>query len=347
MVTAYKNRSNQIDINTVLNSGSDGNWIINVDNSIIHNNNLGSYIDFPEPLIVGDTYRLTYTVSSYTSCNVRGYIGDTAGTIQTSIGTFQQVLVHTGPLKVRFYATGTATIDYYKLEHLATTIVQTPIDPNNSTQFENKSWTLSYNPILQQWISYHSYLPNNYVIHPTGLLAKRNDTQVQLLNSGDYGKFFDSDIKPWIIESVFNDNKLSTKVFDNITVNLESNNSTKVSTNKFFDKLNLYNEFQSTGDIALDTTNITKKEKNWMVNKFTDLTNNTSNPLFSEDWDSIKTLFPIDKVINTSKIDNSKAWYLRARLRDKYLIVRFTENNIDNNKMTIKFILSIYRQSER
>lgn len=344
-VIVNKNISTLIDANTVGNLGSDGNWKI-ISNQLVHDNNLESYIDRPVPeLIVGDTYRVTYTIASYSNCYFKVYLGDTAGTQRYGNGEYIEVLVYTGLPKIRFWSDGFGTITYYKIEHLATTVTQTPVVLDE--RFENKSWTLSYNPILQQWISFHSYLPNNYIIHPNGLTTKRNDTQVQLMSSGDYGVFFDEDIKPWIIETVFNDNKLYTKVFDNITVNLESNTSTEVATNKFFDNIVLYNEFQSTGLITLDSTNLTKKEKNWMINKFTDLTNNTSNPLFVNDWEDISTQFPIDKVVNSAKIDTTKAWYLRARMRDKYIIVRFIENNEDNNEMTLKFILSIYRESTR
>lgn len=340
-----KNIPTLIDANTVGNSGSNGNWKI-VSNQLVHDNNLESYIDRLVPeLITGDTYRVTYTVINYSSCQFRVALGSNEGTNHSSNGSYTQVFTHVGPNKIRFWSNGYLTVSHYKIEHLLTTINQTPVIPDE--RFENKSWTLSYNPILQQWVSFHSYLPNNYIIHPTGLLTKRNDTQVQLVNSGDYGRFFDEDIKPWIVETIFNDNKLYTKVFDNITINLESNTSNDSPTNKFFDNIVLYNEFQSTGNITLNTTNLTKKEKNWMINKFTDLTNSSTNPLFVEDWTNISSSFPIDKIVNSSKIDNSKAWYLRARMRDKYLIVRFTENNNDNNQMTLKFVLSIYRESVR
>lgn len=345
--TGYKNQPLVIDLATNINSGSDGNWSIS-SGIATHNNNLGSYIDLVVPITIGESYRLTYVVSSYGLCNFNSVLGDSNGAIHFATGTFIDTFTYTSGLpKLRFYSTGTVSINHYKLEHLATTIVDSPIDITNTTKVQNKSWTLSYDPILQQWVSFHSYLPNNYLLHPTDLLAKRNDSQIKLLNSGDYGKFFDNDIKPWIVETVFNDNKLNTKVFDNITVNLESHTLAKVPTNKFFDSLVLYNEFQSTGNITLDTTNLTKKEKNWMINKFTDLTNNSSNSLFTEDWSSIGQYYPIDKVVNNAKIDNTKPWYLRARLRDKYLIVRFTENNLDNNRLNLKFILTIFRHSER
>lgn len=210
----------------------------------------------------------------------------------------------------------------------------------------NKSFTLSYYPQREQWVSFHSYLPNNYLIHPNSLLVKSNDSQLMKVNTGNYGKYFDTTIKPFIIESVFNEYPTQTKTFDNITVNLKSQLLNK-DTNKFFDKALLYTEYQCSGEIVLDTTNLTKKERDWMFNKFNDLCNNSSESIFSTDWSDISSTYPIDKVVNTTRVDNTKPWYKRGRLRDKFLKVRFTENNLDNNKIICNFVSSIYRASQR
>lgn len=345
-ITVNNNTSTSLDVNSLVNNSSDGNWII-TGTTIVHNNVRASYIDkVIDTLEVGHTYRVSYTVSSYTSCNVRVDLGDTTGTTRTSVGTHVESLVLTGQKKIRFWADGIVTISYVKIEELQDTLIATPVDVSDTTSIENKSWTLSYNPVLQQWISLHSYLPNNYLIHPTKLVTKKNDTQLKLVNSGNYGEFFDASIKPFIIESIINDNGLFTKVYDNITVNLISEDN-KVSTNKFFDEVILNTEYQCSGTITLDTSNLTKKERDWTINRFSDLTNNSSEPLFSEDWDDIKSKFPIDKVVNTAKIDQDKPWYQRARFRDKFLVVRLTENNLQNQKLICKFVSSIYRQSQR
>lgn len=210
----------------------------------------------------------------------------------------------------------------------------------------NKSFTLSYNPIAKQWLFLHSYLPNNYITHPNSLLTKRNDTQIKQFNKGDYGKYFDNDIKPFIIETIFNEFPLDTKVFDNLTINLKSSIN-NIATNKFFDKVILSTEYQCSGEIELDLTNLTKKERNWLINKFSDLTNNLNIPLFSEDWNSIKDEYPIDKVVNNNKIDYNKPWFNRARFRDKFLKVRFIENNLQNNKLICNFVSAVYRPSQR
>lgn len=347
VITLDNNKPTTIDINTLINGGVSGVWKI-VGSTLVHDNIRSSYIDRVVPeLIVGETYRVTYTVSTYTDCSVRVYLGDTAGTLRTSAGTHVEILTLTGLKKLRFWANGNVIINYAKIEKLTTTTVENLLNLNDATKTENKSWTLSYNPILEQWLSLHSYLPNNYLIHSNKCLVKRNDSQLKLTNSGAYGDYFDVALKPFILESIFNDNPLYTKVFDNITVNVISEGTNKASTNKFFDKAILNTEYQCSGEIVLDLTNLTKKERDWTIHKFNDLTNNTNNPLFTSDWADTATQYPIDKIVNTDKIDTSKPWYQRARFRDKFLAVRFIENNLENQKISCKFVSSVFRQSYR
>lgn len=332
-------------VNTLVNSGSTGAWVLGSP-EITHANSLGSiaYKNI-DALQFGGTYRVTYTISSYTNCNVQVYLGDTPGTVRTAVGTYVEILTLTGVNKrIGFYSSGTAGVDSYLIEELVTIVVDHPLD---ITTMVNNSWTLSFNPILNQWISFHSYLPNNYIIHPDKLLAKSNSSQLKLNNSGDFGVYFDEDIKPFIIETIFNEYKEDTKVFDSVTVIMDTNND-GIFTNTFFDEGLVYTENQCSGVIEFSIgDNVTRKEKNWNFNNFLDLTNNLSQTIFVSDWDDIVSSYPIDKVVNVNKIDSTKPWYQRGRMRDKYLAVRFIENNTDGVKFTLKFVMSSFRASKR
>lgn len=331
-----------IPISSVINT--DGTWTI-TSSFLRHNGNLGSFVYLEVPaLIEGTTYRVTYTTTNYVGCTFRVLLGTSQGALQSSNGTFVENITHFGLKRLSFYATGPVNITSFKIELLTSVLVDTPLDPNT---MRNSSWTLSFNPILNQWISFHSYLPNNYIQHPTKLIAKTNTSQLMLMNSGDYGKYFDEDVKPFIVEIVSNDNPLNTKVFDSITVNLDSVDSNNINTNTFFDSTIMYNEYQCTGTIVFDATNLTKKERNWNFNKFNDLVNNTNNAIFVKDWDNVSSTYPIDKVVNPLKIDVNKPWYQRGRMRDKYLAIRFIENNLLNQKLFCKFVTCTYRISNR
>lgn len=341
--TINPNTSLTINVNDVINNGSNGAWKI-VGNSLIHDNYRESYIEKQYNfLTIGKKYRLTYTANR-TSGNFRIYLGDTAGVLRNTSGTFTEEIIFTsGQPKIRFWASCIVTISSIKIDELEVVTEDELIDP---AELENKSFTLSYYPAAQQFVSFHSYLPNNYIIHPNSLLAKRNNTQIKQLNKGDYGDYFDVDIKPFIIESIFNEAPLSTKIFDNITFNLKSELN-GVSTNKFFDKMILNTEYQCSGEFTLNLANLTKKERNWCINKFNDITNNTNNTLFSDNWEDIKDQYPIDKVVNIDKIDVLKPWYQRGRFRDKFLCVRFIENNLEKQKIMCNFVSTIFRASQR
>jgi len=343
-LVAFENTPVSSPIIPLVNGGSNGSWSLG--STITHNNNIGSMVyKTIGALVIGNTYRVTYTISSYTSCHVQVFLGDTAGTVRTAAGTYVETLVLTGSNKrISFYASGTASINSYTIEELVTTINDTPIPV---TSLVNNSWTLSFNPILNQWISFHSYIPNNYVIHPTKLLAKRNDSQLYLNNSGNYGEFFNSEVKPFIIETVMNEYKMDTKVFDNVSVIMDTSND-DVFSNTFFDEGIVYTENQCSGTITFTIgSNVTRKEKNWNFNNFLDLTNNTSNTIFVSDWTDTASSYPIDKVVNVNKIDTNKPWFQRGRMRDKYMAVRLIDANSSNTKFTIKFICSTFRASQR
>lgn len=337
-----------MDPNSIVNDNSNGRWIIGT--QIDHTNNRGSYASKSFPgLVAGHTYRLTYIIAAtdFESCTLTPYLGNAAGTTVSGDGTYTDTFVFSGTnRKLRFYATGFSSVSYYKLEELTTVINDTPLDVNT---LENHSWTLSYNPLINQWISFHSYLPNNYLIHPTDFLAKTNETSIKISNSNDYGVFFDNNVKPFIIETIFNEAKINTKVFDSISVIMDTYATNQdVPINEFFSKGIVYTENQCSGLITFNIgDNITRKEKNWNFNKFQDITNNLTENIFVSDWNNISSSYPIDKVLNVDKLDDTKPWYQRGRMRDKYLAVRFIENNLDSTKFICKFVVNSYRASIR
>src|SRR5690606_16184831 len=163
------------------------------------------------------------------------------------------------------------------------------LDYRDRDLFEDKSFTVSYDPIGEAWISYHSYIPSIYIQHPTGYLKFEDTLNIMKSNSEEY----QSDM-PFILEVVFNEEPLFTKVFDSISVNVESEYQGQTD-NDFFDEIYAYTEHQCTGRIVLETTgvntNLTKKEKDWHINKLLDMTVNTiPKTLFSTDWDDTKAV---------------------------------------------------------
>lgn len=222
------------------------------------------------------------------------------------------------------------------------------LDFSDTSVWENKGFTLSYSPILNQWVSFHSYLPTNYLPSATGFMAKTGSSNIKLSDSNAYGQFFNPTPDPFIVEVVMNEKPLDTKVLDSLKLNLFSSLN-KAATNLFFDSFYVSTEMQHSGNInLLPGVNLIKKEKDWSINKFTDQAATNHNiQLFSSDWADTKAVYPIDKVTNPAALSYTKPWYTLGRLRDKYFIVRFMSNNLQNNKFVLNFVSAIFRRSVR
>lgn len=342
-ITVDINTPYVINVNDIINDNSNGNWKI-VGNTLVHDNLRESYINKQYNFLqVGLSYRITYT-AVHTSCDFRVFAGDTGGTIRNTSNTFVEDIVFTGTSKViRFWSNGEVIINQLKIEKYDVNAVDSVIDITNPNNTEDLSFTVSYNPVnREKWISYHSYLPKLYLPHQTDFLKFEEDGNLDKSNSDNY-----TNELPFIVETVFNDNPLLTKTFDSLNTNLESYDGNTRS-NDFFDSLLVYNEMQSSGEITLDNINLTKKEKDWNINKFLDMSTDAANKtLFTNDWTYKKNNYYIDKVINPSSIDVNKPWYKRGKFRDKYLIARFTYKNLEMKKIILNFVNSIYRVSIR
>lgn len=228
--------------------------------------------------------------------------------------------------------------DYYSREGLIYSGNGNLINIETSDLFENKSKTLSYDPILKNWISYHDYFPYRYIKHS-------NYVRPVLEDINYYSKDFANKSE---IELIFNQDPLYTKVFDSIGIDMRSEDVNGNSTNDSFTSLVAYNEFQSTGNINLNNTNLTRNETYWHFNKLLDNSIEIyPKELFKYDWNSIKNNYFTDKVINNSIIDFNKPYNKKARLRDKYMLVRLTRNNLDNKKIICNFVNSNVRVSQR
>lgn len=228
--------------------------------------------------------------------------------------------------------------DFFILEGMLVTGEGQLADFNDKTLFENKSITVSYDPIAQKWLSYHDYFPNRYI-------TNSNVVRPVLENVTEFG---DNYSDKQVLEVMFNDEPAITKVFDSLEVDSRSEDVDGNTTNDFFTGLIAYNEKQSTGLIELDSSKLTKHETYWNINSLRDDSiDYSTKKLFTNEWSVIQDDYYIDKVLNPDAMSLNKLWYKRGRLRDKYLIVRFFRNNFDNKKILVNFVNSTVRQSYR
>jgi hypothetical protein len=244
---------------------------------------------------------------------------------------------------------------------------------NNETYFENKSFTISYSLLTQTWISFHSYLPLFYYFDQKTFYSSKNNVIFKHNIQGNYQKFYNVSY-PHIIETVSVSNSMITRLWEDITLQTVAKKY-DAALDEYFDEkdvtfnyITLYNSRQISGELQMNvkdiqanpedyfeqqTTNdisqvvIDRKERDWHINDFRDMRSNYAVPMFTKDWSSISSVYPIDKVVNVAAINVNKNWYDQESFRDKYLIMRLRFSNFDDVELSTNFTLETEQPSIR
>jgi hypothetical protein len=221
--------------------------------------------------------------------------------------------------------------------------------------FENKSWTLSYSLLTQSWVSFHSYIPSYYYYIHNQFYSFLDNAVWRHNILGSYQNFYGTRY-PHIIEYISLSSPVMTRLWDELMLQTIARVYDIVTQEYIdkrfvtFNKAIFYNSRQTSGLLNLivkDDTNkdylvqqimniagnqikLNRDERNWTLNEIRDYRVDYDNSIWSKDWDSIKSEFPIDKVLNSSTIDFDKIWYDLQVLRDKYLIIRLIFDNFDD-----------------
>jgi hypothetical protein len=249
----------------------------------------------------------------------------------------------------------------------------TNISFNNSTFFENKSFTISFSLLTKSWVSFHSYIPlfysqdQNTFYSSVGLRDWKHNV------TGLYQKYYNT-LYSHIIETVSISNPVTTRLWEDIMLQTIAkkydvvNDGYYEERNITFNKLTVYNNRQVSGEVDLiaknlqanpadfyenQTTNnttsvvIDRQERDWKINDFRDIRINYTIPMFTKDWSAISSQYPIDKVINPAAIDVNKDWYDQENFRDKYLVMRLRFTNFEDVELTTNFVIETEQQSFR
>ena len=130
----------------------------------------------------------------------------------------------------------------------------------------NHGFTISYNEMIDAFESFYDYRPYLY-LNTGGRLLSVNPFEtfeVYEHNVGDYGSYYGRFEMPSEINLILADKGLVTKIFTNLSYKSElydtNNNDVFDET---FNQIRLYNEYQDTGIIDLDDTNIKRRIRTW------------------------------------------------------------------------------------
>lgn len=252
------------------------------------------------------------------------------------------------------------------LFYLGTTVLSL----DNKDYFQNKSLTLSYSINTRTWTSWHSYLPISYINNKNSFYSCYSDNgNIWQHNTvGDYGKFCNV-IYPFIVERVSINTPIEDSTYEDMTIQTNARQWDSI-TEQFkniryvtFNKVLLYNNFQSSKELDLvvketqDNTKdwykqqtiyvpnsilISKEGENWNLNSFRDYVTNYDKSLFSSAWEDIKDKYFIDKVVNPDAVSGVKNWYDLQSFSDKFIVVRLIFDNF--NAINLGFNYSIDTQ---
>ena len=245
----------------------------------------------------------------------------------------------------------------------------------------NNSWTMSYSLKNNNWVSWHSYLPNFYYEISENFYSWRSGDKRLHTNSfwrhnkiGNYQTFY-GEYHPHIIEYVSNSTPLQTRVWENLkwiteakkyTSNMDNYTEERFIT---FNKGIFYNSRQCSGELELGVKDIEyagqdylmsqvinsnnneviidKNEGDWSLNDLRDIRVNYSTPIWNYSKSSVQSEYYIDKVLNTSSLNVLKDWSTLESFRDKYLVIRLIFDNFADIKLITNYSVENEQESFR
>jgi hypothetical protein len=246
--------------------------------------------------------------------------------------------------------------------------VVTKITVNDSTYFEDVSWTISYSPIEQRWVGWYSYHPNYYVAHNNYFQTGKNTDNdtfglwSHLLTNRSYQVFYGQKY-PFVVEYV------NKKEYGNtLLTSVDWLGDIRRYHNEFdwaeiegkpFNKLNIWSKFTNSGDLELIPNTgqlsllskypktspdgatqqvlVSRNEDRYSVNYFYNriLKSNSNNPHFN--WDRNQILKEVNtdivKFTGKSVLEVLKSNLFHVKLQqDADSRLRYTLDIIATNK---------------
>lgn len=140
--------------------------------------------------------------------------------------------------------------------------VKTPVELTDTNYFEDVSWTLSYSPIEQKWISFHSFHPNYYIPHQnyfqTGINSSADPTELgiwsHLLTNRSYQVFYGKKY-PFLVEYMlkreYGEILLKSVGFEMEVTRYHNAYDSAQIDDKPFNKIWLYSTHTNSGELRL------------------------------------------------------------------------------------------------
>jgi hypothetical protein len=228
-------------------------------------------------------------------------------------------------------------------------------DPVPEDYLQDEKMTISYQPELNSFTAFHTYVPNHYVSRGNRVFMTINESNnIWELNKGLKGSYFNNDPESpykFSITLTINPFPSITKVFDNFVLLTNSKNNGKEVYTDTFNTVQVWDLYQNSGEVTLvigrqqviDINNrLTQTKAELVSNEFRISIPRNVVANANED------LFDSDNLVTSSLFDSTpEVRKFRDQMRDKFLTIKLTYNNESNYELDFIGIKSIFRAISR
>jgi hypothetical protein len=217
-------------------------------------------------------------------------------------------------------------------QYSSSTLVE--LNLTDATRFADESWTVSYSPLNNAWVSFHSYKPDWLLNTSTDLYSiQGNALWIHDIQS-DWHEYMGSKFSH-IIE--YTESQLNSVLYDTIWSGYFELDGEQVN-DKFFNKIWVYNRDQSSDKLDLtfssnpyyqtvgSNPSVQKEESFYTINNFRSIASAT--PVSTDNWSQSEYRAQyvvdnyIDKVPRTLAHTSNMSLYEREMFRKNYANIR-------------------------
>lgn len=230
----------------------------------------------------------------------------------------------------------------------------TLVSLNDTSIFENKSFTISFSFLTNSWISFHSYFPS----YMFGTSSDLFTDSLYKHTLGQYQTFYETKY-PYVVDIVAPYHPAEIKYASQIFYTAQTYLGEQLSPITY-DGLIVYNTRQSTGqmllipkvnpyqsDTSLSHALVDRTDYQYRINNIRDITVNNTEPIWDSSWDTLQFAPYYDKLPNLANLNYSKSPYELSRLRDNFVGMRFIFNPTENYKIVTDVVGTVNANRNR
>lgn len=204
------------------------------------------------------------------------------------------------------------------------------LPPDSTT---DQSWTLSWSLEGNNWVFFHDYIPDFYVLTRQKLFALSGG-KLFGINGGLNGVYLDGKVKPFFIDVIFNSNEeLTLNTIKWVSTILNSDGS--IAPFDTLTHITIWNSQQCTGRIALadifqdlQYSNARKTQGEWSFNNFRDQVAQQGVSFLQDIFNNF--------AVDGSNLSQTMPWFEQQLLEDIYFVVRFEFDNTSGKKIYLE-----------